>query len=853
MRVQSRIKPKFVAGAFIIQLLCIFCTRGALAAEKIDSPQSSDPSAKISLIASEPDVVTPIGATVDSHGKLLFIESNTHFRPTNYPGPLTDRIRVLDDTREQGKAPQISTFYEGTKLMMNLAADRDGSVIVSSRYEIFRLVGQNPDGTAAKRVTLAKLTTKGDYPHNGLHGLTIAADGKIFFAIGENFGQPWTAEGTDGHQVSEFRGSGTIMRMDGDGRNLIRYAHGFWNPFGLGLDPAGQLWAVDNDPDGRPPSRLIQVVPGGDYGFEWRYGRTGLHPLQGWDGELPGTLGMVAGVGEAPCNVHWFRGGMLVSSWRDHEVQLFTLTPHGASYVASVKPLVFGGENFRPVGLAEGKDGSLFVTDWGSASYSVNGKGRLWKVTFSEPAPERPFELTDAMKRAQQLRESKDKAELLAAMNDSDPAIAQAAQYGFSKLPETESLSWSSLTSANQRIGFLASQLWTGANVERYVSDALKDPDDRVRQMAVRAIAERGITSARDQLQQMLEAQEMSPRLLGMTVATINQLNGDPTAKVDSSKINGVLLARMNARTATDQTKTIALRMLQASHPQIPLDQIKSLLRSQDTALQLEAVRYLNADSDPARFDVLGQIASDPKRDLSVRAESELGLADDATARADELFQLAGSDERAIREEALRSLRPIAPNLSAAQKEQLQQIAQQHSEEAELVHRLLGQPPAAHPPETDTAAWQKIMDQAPGDADAGRRIFFHPAGPGCYRCHTIEGRGRAIGPNLTMIGHSQTREHVLESILQPSKEIAPLYTLWTLTTKSGRRIDGMLLRRDGQETEVYVDASGQETKVNEKDVVDRKLRSESLMPSGLVSGLNDQELRDLLAFLMQKR
>ena len=127
------------------------------------------------------------------------------------------------------------------------------------------------------------------------------------------------------------------------------------------------------------------------------------------------------------------------------------------------------------------------------------------------------------------------------------------------------------------------------------------------------------------------------------------------------------------------------------------------------------------------------------------------------------------------------------------------------------------------------------------------------AGPGCYHCHMIEGRGRSIGPDLTMIGHSQTREHVLESILQPSKEIAPLFTLWTITTKSGQRIDGMLLRRDGQETEVYVDASGQETKVNEKDVIDRKMRSESLMPSGLVAGLSDQELRDVLAFLMQKR
>ena len=833
-------------------LLSVIPTTLAFAAEVIESPGASDPWCGISLFATEPEIVTPIGATIDSNDRLLVIESNTHFRPANYQGPPTDRIRILDDKHGKGKADRISTFYEGTKLMMNLAADRDGSIIVSSRYEIFRLIGTNPDGTAAKRVTLAKLTTKGDYPHNGLHGLAIAPDGSIYFAIGENFGQLWVAEGTDGSKVSEYRGAGTIMRMDADGRNLTRFARGFWNPFGLGFDPSGQLWLVDNDPDGRPPSRLIQVVPGGDYGFEWRYGRTGLHPLQGWDGELPGTLGMVAGVGEAPCNVRWFRGGLIVSSWRDHQVQLFTLIPHGASYTASVRPLLHGGESFRPVGLAEDKDGSLFVTDWGSASYSVNGKGRVWKAAFAIKAPEHPFELTDAMKRAQHLRGTDSVSELLAAMNDPDAAIAQAAQYGLSRLAEVEKISWNSLTSANQRIGLLAALLWRGTSTEPFISDALKDPDDRVRQMGVRCVSEQGISSAKEPLQQMLESEEMSPRLLGMTLATINLLNGDPAAKIDSSRINDVLLSRINAPKATDETKATALHMLQAGHPHIPLDQIEPMLQSSRVPLQLEVVRYLDADNDPHRFDVLDQVATNSK-DEAVRAEAVLGLADDAAAHADKLLNLADHENAAVRHEAERSLRAAVPMLGESQRARLAQIEREHPEDAAYVERLLGKPPSERPPETDGAAWEKIVDLSPGDADAGRRVFFSPSGPGCYKCHMIEGRGRAIGPDLTMIGHSQTSEHVLESILQPSKEIAPLYTLWTITTKSGQRIDGMLLRRDGQETEVYVDAAGQETKVDEKNVIDRKLRSESLMPSGLVAALTDQELRDLLAFLMQKR
>ena len=45
------------------------------------------------------------------------------------------------------------------------------------------------------------------------------------------------------------------------------------------------------------------MIQGGDYGYEYRYGRTGLHPLVTWTGDMPGTLPMIAGTGEAPCAV----------------------------------------------------------------------------------------------------------------------------------------------------------------------------------------------------------------------------------------------------------------------------------------------------------------------------------------------------------------------------------------------------------------------------------------------------------------------------------------------------------------------------------------------------------------------
>src|SRR5690606_20481018 len=120
------------------------------------------------------------------------------------------------------------------------------------------------------------------------------------FGLGENLGHDYTLIGTDGTRVSGGGEGGSTYHVRADGTGLRRVSTGWWNPFGMCVDPAGRVFGTDNDPDASPPCRLIQVVEGGDYGYEYRYGRTGLHPLTTWTGDIPGTLPMVAGTGEAP-------------------------------------------------------------------------------------------------------------------------------------------------------------------------------------------------------------------------------------------------------------------------------------------------------------------------------------------------------------------------------------------------------------------------------------------------------------------------------------------------------------------------------------------------------------------------
>src|SRR6516164_8841764 len=183
------------ADLFISTALFItFSTAGIGLADNASSPSSSDfprahdPRLVVELFASSPDIVHPIGVAFDRKGRLLVIESHTHFPPEHYQGPKFDRIRVLEDTDGDGKADRFTTFFEGTKKSMSIAVHPDGSVYLATRNEILRLTDTKGVGKADEVTRIAFLQTKGNYPHNGLCGLSFDSHGDLNFGCGENLG-----------------------------------------------------------------------------------------------------------------------------------------------------------------------------------------------------------------------------------------------------------------------------------------------------------------------------------------------------------------------------------------------------------------------------------------------------------------------------------------------------------------------------------------------------------------------------------------------------------------------------------------------------------------------------------------
>ena len=98
-----------------------------------------------------------------------------------------------------------------------------------------------------------------------------------------------------------------------------------------------------------------------------------------------------------------------------------------------------------------------------------------------------------------------------------------------------------------------------------------------------------------------------------------------------------------------------------------------------------------------------------------------------------------------------------------------------------------------------------------------------------------------------------TRERLVQSIVDPGREIAPMFTNWSILTKDGEVKTGIHVGDEVDGRMKYADQNGRVFHVHPNDIDRRQPSSQSVMPAGQVENLTAQELRDLLAFLESSR
>jgi putative heme-binding domain-containing protein len=164
-----------------------------------------------------------------------------------------------------------------------------------------------------------------------------------------------------------------------------------------------------------------------------------------------------------------------------------------------------------------------------------------------------------------------------------------------------------------------------------------------------------------------------------------------------------------------------------------------------------------------------------------------------------------------------------------------------------LPERLLAAAKGGSPPAEE---WSPYI---PGDPKKGEALFFDAdSSAACGKCHTVRGKGGKVGPELTQVAGTRDPKFIIESILDPSKEIASGYEPVLVITKEGRYVTGIVKTEDASTLEV-VDNQAEIKRIPKVQIQQRAPQKTSLMPGNFKEILTVEEFHDVLAFVLSLR
>jgi len=384
---------------------------------------------EVTMFAREPLVRNPCSIAFDARGR-MFVGMGPQYRN---PKPETpgDRVVIVEDTDGDGVADKARDFASGLNCIQGLAwHGRDLWIANAPDLTVVR----DLDGGDVADEYVKVFTDLGNIEH-GLHGLNWAPDGRLYMTKGnsrglakkeavpgepervapkpfrELWGVPGPAAAPDFpaprvftkdsyrrayHDPRDDWGEkGGVLRCDDMGANLEIVARGLRNPFGLAFDH-GFDW-LGTDQDQNEGDRLFMPFYGADFGWShaWSTHWTGENHLPTAPISGPVFTGSGTGViyADSPAWPAQYRGVWLINDWLLKSTQVYRGTWQGALLQPSGgkwQEFISGKASqalYRPVDMAFGGDGALYIPGWGRG-YGVewdkdgqmSNEGRIYRI-----------------------------------------------------------------------------------------------------------------------------------------------------------------------------------------------------------------------------------------------------------------------------------------------------------------------------------------------------------------------------------------------------------------------------------------------------------------------------------------
>ncbi len=147
------------------------------------------------------------------------------------------------------------------------------------------------------------------------------------------------------------------------------------------------------------------------------------------------------------------------------------------------------------------------------------------------------------------------------------------------------------------------------------------------------------------------------------------------------------------------------------------------------------------------------------------------------------------------------------------------------------------------PSREEMAAKFKPAVAAKGDAAKGQLQFMGR----CMICHKAGANGFAVGPDLITV-KTKGREALLEAILMPHKEVASQFIAYTVNTRDGQTLAGVI-SNDTASSMTLKMPGGMEKTLQRSEIKGSSSSGQSLMPEGLETGMTVEDMADLLSFI----
>ncbi|MGK6350037.1 c-type cytochrome [Parapedobacter sp. DT-150] len=786
---------------------------------------------------------------------------------TTKPQPLTlPGDEWKDDTTQtklgMGYAQGLLWAFNSLYVMVN----HGGNEKLEKSSGLYRLK-DNDNDDQFDEITLLK-SFNGDGEH-GPHSIILAPDKKsLYLVCGNHTDVPemdsyrlpntWDEDNIfqlikdpQGHATDRMAPGGWIAKTDSLGQDWQLVAAGFRNTFDIAFNDDDELFAYDSDMEwdfGMPwyrPTRLLHVTSGAEFG--WRTGNSK------WPTYYPDDLPSLLNIGQgSPTNLVYagnakfpdkYRNSLLAFDWSFGIIYAVQLEQEGATYHATAEEFLSG----TPLPLTDGEigpDGALYFLSGGRRLESD-----LYRVYYKdydkvkEPS-ERKSDITEEMAIRRKLEVYHDSPADSNVVNEVWPYLDHEDRH--IRYAATVAL-------MHQPIGLWGKRAFRERNI-RTVTNAMvamtKLDYPVLQPLIVRKLMTVDINRiSRENKIGLLRAFELALYRMEKPDEALNSrlatyLEGQyPAADNALNRELSKLLAHISAPYVVERTLALLDSAKDDSTVVMPM-----LTSSADLILR----------NPQYGLDIANTIAKTPPAQqiyfATALSKARAGWTPELYERYFKWFYGAFG---------YKGGNSFVGFLDRARKLALENVPKEQFAHYNTLSgdSLLSESGnalmlAAEPPKGPGRAWKIEEAQKVIEADKGKRDFKRGqslfAAIRCGSCHTIQGEGGSAGPDLTQLGTRFSVKDQLQAIIEPNQVISDQYESKVFHLSDGTSVLGRLMDED--ETNYTISQNPYDPqalkKIPKKDVEDIKVSKVSIMPPGTLNVLNEEELKDLIAYLM---